>query len=135
MSLQVIDVRFEHYRDPNTVGVHETNPRISWRLQNAPPKFEQEAYEIRITDQEKQNTSTVRVESSDSYLVALPEIEPFKSRQRYAVSVRVRGTGHPDFTDWSEDASLETGHVQRGDWQAKFISAAWANKGNDKPKP
>ncbi|KAJ4127870.1 hypothetical protein NW768_008150 [Fusarium equiseti] len=135
MSLQVIDVRFEHYRDPNTVGVHETNPRISWRLRNAPSKFEQEAYEIRIIDQEKQNTSTVRVESSDSYLVPLPEIEPFKSRQRYTVSVRVRGTGHTDFTEWSEDASLETGLLQRGDWQAKFISAPWANKGNDKPKP
>ncbi|KAJ4017519.1 hypothetical protein NW752_001427 [Fusarium irregulare] len=135
MSLQVIDVRFEHYRDPNTLGVHETNPRISWRLQNAPPKFEQEAYELRITDQGKQNTSTVCVESSDSSLVALPEIEPFKSRHRYAVSVRVRGTGHPEFNEWSEEASLETGLLQRGDWQAKFISAPWANKGNDKPKP
>ncbi|KAM0540646.1 hypothetical protein ACHAPJ_013557 [Fusarium lateritium] len=138
MSLKVVDVRFEHYRNPNTLGVHEDKPRISWRFENAPPTFEQEAYELRlnkITGQQTQPLSTVQVTSSESHLVPWPADESLVSRQRYSVSVRARGKEQTDFTEWSEPAWLEAGLLNRSDWNGKFISAPWSDKNNDKSKP
>ncbi|KAF5657125.1 putative alfa-L-rhamnosidase [Fusarium heterosporum] len=138
MALNVVDVRFEHYRHPNTLGVHEDKPRISWRFDNAPPNFEQDAYEIRLDKsfgQEKEHLGTFQVKSSQSYLVPWPSEEALTSRQRYTISVRVRGKGQSDFTEWSQDAWLETGLMSRGNWKSKFISAPWSDKDIDKPKP
>lgn len=137
MPLEVIDVRFEHYREPNTLGVHENKPRISWRLRDAPPSFEQELYELKVNKlvgKHKHHLCTVQVESSVSSLVPWPA-EPLQSRQRCAVSVRVKGKGHTDFTEWSEEVWLETGILERSGWKAKFVSAPWSDKDNNKPKP
>ncbi|KAF5577325.1 alfa-L-rhamnosidase [Fusarium pseudoanthophilum] len=138
MSFQVVDVRFEHYRSPNTLGVHEHKPRISWRLSNAPSGFEQQAYELRLEKVDGQKIHVVctsQVESSESHLVPWPADESLASRQRYTVSIRVRGKGETCFSNWSEQAWLETGLLQRSDWKGKFISAPWSEKDNDKPKP
>ncbi|KAM0234066.1 hypothetical protein ACHAP5_010209 [Fusarium lateritium] len=138
MSLKVVDVRFEHYRHPNTLGVHEERPRISWRFDNAPPHFEQETYEIRVdklVGQQKKHITTAEVESPESHLVPWPYEETLVSRQRYIVSVRVRGKGQKEFTEWSEEAWLEAGLLSRNDWKSKFITAPWSDKDIDKPKP
>ncbi|KAF4343934.1 alfa-L-rhamnosidase [Fusarium beomiforme] len=138
MSFQVVDVRFEHYRNPNTLGVHEHKPRISWRLSNASPDFEQQYYELRlekVIGGENHPICTAQVESSESHLVPWPAEESLISRQRYTVSVRVRGKRDASFSDWSEPAWLETGLLNRSDWTGKFISAPWSEKDNDKPKP
>ncbi|KAI1048988.1 hypothetical protein LB506_004565 [Fusarium annulatum] len=138
MFLQVVDVRFEHYRRPNTLGIHEHKPRISWRLSNAPPGFEQQAYELRlekVSGQESHVVCTSQVESSESHLVPWPAEESIASRQRYTVCIRVRGKGETSFSDWSKRAWLEAGLLNRNDWKGKFISAPWSEKDNDKPKP
>ncbi|KAM0227192.1 hypothetical protein ACHAPO_011729 [Fusarium lateritium] len=137
MSLKVIDVRFEHYRHPNTLGVHEKKPRISWRFQDAPSGFEQEAYEIQVnklSGHQKVHVCAVEIKSAQSYLVPWPA-EELVSRQRYSVSIRVKGKGQSTFTEWSDDAWLETGIFERSGWKANFISAPWSEKHNDKPQP
>lgn len=136
--LKVVDVRFEHYRTPYTLGVHENKPRISWRFENAPPNFKQEAYELRlckVSGRETQQLATVHFVSSESRLVPWPVDEPVVSRQRYTVSVRARGKEQSSFTEWSEAAWLEIGLLNRTDWSSKFISAPWSDKDSDKPQP
>lgn len=138
MSLTVVDVCFEHYHHPNNLGVHEKTPRISWRFENAPRGFEQEAYELRVDKvvrREHRPICTTHVESSASRLVSWPADEALVSRQRYTASIRVRGKGETRFSEWSESAWLEAGLLNRDDWQGKFISAPWSAVANDKPKP
>ncbi|KAF5022996.1 hypothetical protein F66182_4954 [Fusarium sp. NRRL 66182] len=138
MSPKAVDVQLEHYRQPNTLGVHEEKPRVSWRVGDAPAGFEQQAYELRlerIVGDENQHVCTAQVESPESRLVPWPADEHLVSRQRYSVSVRIRGKGQASFSEWSEPAWLEAGLLSRNDWTAKFISAPWSEVNNDKPKP
>ncbi|KAF5001974.1 hypothetical protein FDECE_10776 [Fusarium decemcellulare] len=137
-ALKVIDVRFEHYRPENTLGVHETKPRISWRFENAPENFEQEEYELqlsKITGEQTEEVCSVKKTSKDSHLVPWPHNEPILSRQRYSIRVRARGKGQQELTAWSDAATLEAGLFERKDWSSKLISAPWADEGKDKPQP
>lgn len=138
MFLEVVDVRFEHYRPSNTLGVHEDRPRISWRFENAPPNFQQEEYELRlsrVSGQGSQELSTIRSTSPESRFIPWPLEEPAVSRQRYTVSVRARGKQQEEFTGWSEAAWLEIGLLNRSDWNSTFISAPWSDQNTDKPQP
>ncbi|PKS11753.1 hypothetical protein jhhlp_001742 [Lomentospora prolificans] len=135
--MSVVDVRFEHYRPENTLGVHETSPRISWQLQVA-PDFEQEEYEIELSEiKEAQSTilNTTRIVSPQSRLVPWPFSKRLDSREKCAIRVRVRGKGQSEFLPWSGPASLEVGLLKRDDWSAQFISAPWSEVDVDKPQP
>ncbi|KAM6530497.1 hypothetical protein FALCPG4_008623 [Fusarium falciforme] len=136
--LKVVDVRFEHYRIDDTLGVHETMPRLSWRFENAPNHFEQEEYEIQLSrissDGRAQDVCCIKKTSADNYLVPWPHDELIQSRERYAARVRVLGKGEIQQTAWSEPATIEAGLLERKEWTSKLISAPWADE-TDKPLP
>ncbi|KAL4866142.1 hypothetical protein BDV12DRAFT_210678 [Aspergillus spectabilis] len=134
---RVTNVRFEHYHPPNTLGVEETRPRISWQINDLPPKvFQQTAYEIEISEILSSYQSTViastKEASSSSYLVTWPS-PPLVSRQKVAVRVRVWGQGRNP-TLWSEPAHIEVGLLTRTDWQCTRIAAPWG-PGTSAPDP
>ncbi|KAK6835356.1 alpha-L-rhamnosidase [Aspergillus parasiticus SU-1] len=120
----VTNVQFEHYHPPNTLGVQERKPRISWGFKNVPRHFRQEGYDIEIFDSEHTVLSTVKRTSQQSYLVPWPSDQPLKSRQKISLRVRVwDGEGY--ISPWSEEAYLETGLLERSNWQCERIAAPW----------
>ncbi|KAH8669425.1 bacterial alpha-L-rhamnosidase-domain-containing protein [Ilyonectria robusta] len=137
MATTIVDVRFEHYQPINALGVNETNPRISWRFENAPLDFDQEEYQLelkQLTNHGFTELGSVRVVASDSQLVPWPYDKPLESRKRYSVVVRARGKGLSDFTPWSEPSILEVGLLSRDDWSSQLISAPWAES-KEEPQP
>lgn len=137
MAASITNVQFEHYHPINTLGVHEINPRLSWRYQNVPSGFQQEGYEVELSEESFNSQltllSTRKFTSSQSTLVPWPYEQPLKSRQK--ISVRVRAWDNKsNTTPWSEPASLETGLLSRTDWHCERIAAPWG-PGTSEPDP
>ncbi|KAF5982396.1 alpha-L-rhamnosidase [Fusarium coicis] len=138
-NVKVIDVRFEHYRPVNTLGIDETKPRISWRFEGSSSNLMQDAYEIELTkvgpkSRQSQETKAYKVKSSQTYLAPWPS-DGLSSRQRYAVRVRVYLAKESESTSWSEAEFVEAGLLNREDWSGtQLISAPWS-KEQDKPLP
>lgn len=127
--LPVVDLRFEHYHAPNTIGVQESTPRLSWKIPEDNIRSIQVGYEVELTkhglNQQAQDVLAVSQHSGESVLVQWPFKEPLQSRQ--CVSVRVRiwdDQGHQ--SPWSEPLHLEVGLLGRSDWTCDLIAAPWA---------
>ena len=134
--ISITDVQFEHYHQPHTLGVQETRSRISWRYKDAPGDFQQEGYEIELSEETANSQvilSTVRCTSSLSSLVPWPFEQPLTSRQRVSVRVRVWDQ-KGQTTPWSVPAYLETGLLSRSDWHCERIAAPWGPKTSE-PDP
>ncbi|KAF6832990.1 bacterial alpha-l-rhamnosidase domain protein [Colletotrichum musicola] len=133
----VTDLQFEHYHLQNTIGVHETKPRLSWKIVNAPGDFRQQAYEVElsshVTGEPEARTTSVKSSSPASVLVPWPFEQPLQSRQR--ISARVRVWGEDDqATAWSEPSHLEIGLLERADWRCERVAAPWG-PGASAPDP
>ncbi|KAG5788207.1 hypothetical protein H9Q69_012727 [Fusarium xylarioides] len=139
-NVKVVDVRFEHYRPGNTLGIDETKPRISWRFEGTSSNLKQDAYEIELTkvdpeSRPSQEPKAYKAKSSQAYLVPWPSEERLSSRQRYAVRVRAYLSKESEPTSWSETEYVEAGLLNRQDWPGtQLISAPWSNE-QDKPLP
>lgn len=126
----VKDVQFEHYHPPNTLGVQESRPRISWRIEGAPLDFIQAGYEVEVSKVQIASSpliSTAKQTSGASRLIDWPFDEPLKSRQQIFIRVRVWDQGQT-FSDWSEPAHLEVGLLKRDDWECERIAAPWSQR-------
>ncbi|KAL4747008.1 hypothetical protein BDW72DRAFT_209931 [Aspergillus terricola var. indicus] len=137
---QVVDVHFENYpAGKPALGIHDTQPRISWRFANVWPNFDQDAYEIeisRFTQSGPAGTTSTRVVSHESSLVPWPQPNrPLVSREICFVRVRAWALKRPDPLPWSVPALLEVGLLQREDWTGAFISAPWAEENLEEPQP
>lgn len=131
------NVQFEHYHPINTLGVQEINPRLSWRYQNVPSGFQQEGYEIELSEESFNSQLTIlstrKFTSAKSILVPWSYEQPLKSRQK--ISVRVRAWDKKsNTTPWSEPTILEIGLLNRTDWHCERIAAPWG-PGTSEPDP
>jgi alpha-L-rhamnosidase len=63
-GVQVGPLRFEHHRAP--VGIGERAPRLSWRIDSAPDRWRQVAYEVQV------DSACHWAESPESVLVPWP---------------------------------------------------------------
>lgn len=129
LMAKVVDVRFEHYHAPYTIGVHETRPKLSWNIIEVHETFEQHAYEVQLSEQgpgtRPRLLATARHESGLSILVPWPFDNSLQSRQK--ISIRVRVCDHlGTFTAWSDEEILEIGLLSRSDWACERITAPWA---------
>lgn len=140
MSTTPVDVRFEHYLPEYTLGVQESQPRISWRFKKAPKGFQQKSYELELVEidssgkeKQKRQLIVIQVKSSESVLVPWPHHQPLRSRQR--VSVRVRVCDDTGLTSaWSEESILEAGLLERADWTCYRITTSLPFD-SSKPEP
>ncbi|KAJ8110241.1 hypothetical protein OPT61_g6864 [Boeremia exigua] len=126
----VQDVRFEHYHPSHTLGVNETSPRLSWKVTASPNNFKQLGYEIELTHLAKDSEDlkcVAKVVSTTSTLVPWPFEHLLLSRQRISIRVRLHTT-EAYVTEWSEPVFLETGLLNRSDWQCDRIAAPWAGE-------
>ncbi|KQO97483.1 alpha-L-rhamnosidase [Leifsonia sp. Leaf264] len=121
---------FEHHTE--AFGVYDTNPRLSWTL-NAPPAWQQNAYEIEI-QRDGATWSTSRVNSSAQVLVDWPTAA---LTSRAVATVRVRVWGSDDEpSDWSAPSTVEAGLLDPTDWSAVGIAAPWDEDTSiDNPPP
>lgn len=138
-SPSIVDVRFEHYRPENTLGVHESRPRISWRFENVPSKFQQTGYEVELKrDDKSEFLTSKKIASTGSHLVPWPLEEDLESRTKSTIRVRafgkVQGGDDDIVTVWSVPVSVESGLLSREDWACKLISAAFDESKRDAPK-
>ncbi|KAL0939907.1 alpha-l-rhamnosidase [Colletotrichum truncatum] len=137
-DFKVVDVRVDHYRPGNTLGIHVTKPRLSWRFENAPPGFKQGERTIRVSRHSGSGFAAIgEYSSSDSDTQGLPWPidEAISSREKYQIEVRVRGTDHAELSSWSEPYVFETGLLSRREWSCARISSPWAEDGKDAPQP
>ncbi|KAL6712619.1 hypothetical protein ACN47E_000496 [Coniothyrium glycines] len=124
----VTDVRFEHYLSHHTLGVHETRPRLSWKLHNPSNGFEQHSYRVELSDESNRKPnviSDVTITSKLSSLVPWPFEEALRSRQSVSIRIKLQDKKGSE-TAWSSAVVLETGLLQRSDWQCERIAAPWA---------
>lgn len=138
-STRIKNVRFEHYRPGEAIGVDDVEPRLSWQFVDTPADYQQEEYEIQLNrvshDGVEQEPTYAKVSSASSQLVPWPGQNPIRSFEKYAARVRARGEGDGQFTPWSESATIETSILSRDDWKADLISAPWANSDPEVSKP
>jgi len=128
MMASIFDVRFEHYRAPNTLGVDDTAPRLSWKLHDPGQVFQQSGFEVEclrtLPTRPEPTKHVAEVSSTSTTLVTWP-FEPLASREKVSVRVRAYDGHHDTKTAWSEPTHLETGLLQRNDWQCQRIAAPW----------
>ncbi|KAL2851034.1 bacterial alpha-L-rhamnosidase domain protein [Aspergillus pseudoustus] len=134
---RIAHVRFEHYQPSNTLGVEETQPRISWKFEGHSSNFVQAAYKVEVSDISWDLKATIlsstKRTSPDSYLVPWLHTESLRSRQR--ISIRVRAWDQVgEATPWSDPATLEVGLLNRADWECQRIAAPWG-PGTTEPDP
>lgn len=87
----VTKVKFEHYQPGNTLGVQESQPRLSWKIVNAPSGFQQAGYEVELSNQRHgvwTLSSSVQRTSRESTLVPWP-FDPLASREEISIRVRI----------------------------------------------
>ncbi|CAH0020011.1 unnamed protein product [Clonostachys rhizophaga] len=127
--MSVAEVQFEHYRAPNTLGVQETAPRLSWKIKEQRSTFSQRGYEVKLT---VLHSSLATRHSTISQLVPWPFDDSLQSRQRVSVSIRA-WDDQGESTSWSEPVELEIGLLKRSNWVCEQIAAPWAGltKGPD----
>jgi alpha-L-rhamnosidase len=135
----VYDVQFEHYLEPNTLGLDEREPRISWKLDVADGEFEQSSYEVEVARRHPGQTewvpeNVIRVDSPSSKLVAWPCEASLTSREQVRVRISVHDGQRGRAPSWSQPIDLETGLLERSDWVCHRIAAPWKPK-LDGPDP
>lgn len=111
---------------PHPLGLDTARPRLSWILESDARDQLQSAYHIRVaTSPDRLGEPDVwdsgRTTSRQSVLVPYdgPALRP---RTRYHWSVRV-WDGHGRPSPWSAPAWWETGLLNSGQWQARWVAA------------
>jgi len=122
------DLRCEYRLNP--LGIDVSRPRLSWKLACDQRGQKQTAYQIRVTDADRNTLwDTGKIESDRSIHVEYAG-RPLSSRLRCTWQVRVWDKdGEP--SPWSAAAWWEMGLLELGDWQAKWINDGKANPTRD----
>ena len=124
-SMMPVALRCEYRVNP--LGIDETKPRLTWRVESPERGQKQTAYQILVASSSKQLTNGIgdrwdsgKTESSET--VHIPYAgTPLKSRQACFWKVKTwdrDGVASP----WSEPASWSMGLLQPTDWSASYIS-------------
>jgi len=110
----------------NPVGIDVKLPRLSWEIVSAQRNFIQEAYQIRVSDSEKDlfrgknllwDTGKITSEQSNQVVYNGAAL---KSRQRVYWQVKIWGK-EGSASQWSKSAFWEMGLLNQKDWQASWI--------------
>ncbi|MEO8764022.1 MAG: family 78 glycoside hydrolase catalytic domain [Ginsengibacter sp.] len=133
-SLQPFHLTCEYLENP--LGLDMAKPRLSWNFLSAGRNQSQSAYEIIVSDNEKNTRSckgniweTDKISSDQNIQIEFSG-RPLKSFTKYFWRVRVydnNGTA----SSWSTTATFETAALLASDWQAKWIGDGRKNPEKD----
>ena len=110
----------------NPIGIDVAKPRLSWNFISAERNQSQTAYQIIVSDNEKDNKAakgnvwqTGKILSADNIHIeyAGNSLQPFTKYYWRVKWYDKNGIA----SDWSQTAIFETAALQPGDWQAKWI--------------
>lgn len=110
----------EHHA-PNTIGIGESQLRLSWSFEGVELGWKQMTYELQILWSEGQSDA-VKVDSSQSRYIPWPW-RPNRSGERCSVRVGVIGGSEDHAMSWSEWTIIETGPLELSDWECSLIQA------------
>lgn len=126
-SVRVVDLRCEYRRNP--LGIDETRPRLSWRLEAVSPGargLKQTAYQIIVASSEKGAAAgqgdlwdTGRVAGDQSIQVVYAG-KPLVSTARVYWRAKVWDQDS-QASSWSEAGTWSMGLLAPGEWKAKWI--------------
>ncbi len=123
-ALQPVALRCEYRANP--LGLDETRPRLTWRVESPERGQRQTAYQVLVASSEallRKDTGDLWNSgklTSDQTVNVVYAGRPLGSRQQCFWKVRVWGKdGKPA---WSEAASWTMGLLESSDWQADYIS-------------
>lgn len=125
--VRVKELSIEHHRE--TLGIGESSPRLSWKVDRATQGWIQQSYELEI-EQSDVGKQSYSVKSSESILVPWPA-KPLKSSESAAIRVRVTGLDN-EVTDWSSPLIVEAGLLSPSDWTCSVVHSP---PSEDKIKP
>jgi len=124
-DMTVVDLTCEYRTDP--LGIGETVPRLSWKLESSARGRRQTAYHILVASSRENLARDVGdlwdtgfIESDRTTLVEY-EGKPLSSRMRCFWKVRSRDENGA-VTPFSEPAAWTMGLLSKGDWQGKWIA-------------
>ena len=122
---KVVDLRCEFVADP--IGIGETTPRLSWRMEDDRNGARQTAYRIVAASTpgklaKKPDLWDTGVAKGAQSLDVAYAGKALKSRSRVFWKVQVADADGA-FTDWSASASFELGLLSARDWKADWIAA------------
>lgn len=124
-ALQPVALRCEYRVNP--LGIDETQPRLTWRVESRERGQRQTAYQVLVARTEaalKQNTGDLwdsgRVPGSQTVNVVYAG-DPLVSRQQCFWKVRVWDKDGK-VSAWSQPARWTMGLLSPGDWRASYIS-------------
>lgn len=131
MSISLSRISFEHHRE--ALGIHETQPRVSWRFEGNVIDWEQQSYDLEVDRDDYGIPKLYNVESGDSLYVPWPD-QPLGSAESARVRVKAHGSQGRPSTDWSDWTSVETGLLNASDWGNAVPIAADRDTERDAPK-
>jgi len=124
-SLSATSLRCEYLQNP--LGIDETKPRLSWRVESDIRGKKQAAYQVLVASSEERLDAedgdlwdSGKVASSRTIHVHY-DGKPLASRQQCFWKVRV-WDGNGIAAPWSEPASWSMGLLDDDEWSAKYIS-------------
>src|SRR5690625_609055 len=124
-DIEVTDLETEYTDNP--IGIDETEPRLSWKLESTEKGQKQTAYQIQVAsskdkllDNQPDIRETGKVESSQSGNIVY-EGNALESSERYFWRVKVWDKHQDDPSEWSDPAFWEMGLLEESDWQGDWI--------------
>ena len=124
-KLALVDLKVEYIVRP--IGIDNTHPRFSWKIESDKNDVNQQSYEIRVADKMvnlKSGKNLIwesgEVRNSESNQVSY-DGKPLKSKTRYYWQVRVKDNNGKK-SAWTMPEYWQTGMLSPSDWSAKWIT-------------
>jgi alpha-L-rhamnosidase len=121
-SPSVKDLTVDHKSNP--IGIENTKPVFSWKINSMENNVIQTAYQIRVAINEKFSSSDIIWHSgkiaSDESILQQYKGSDLKSGQRYFWQVKIWDNKGKE-SKWSNVAFWEMGLLSKTDWKAKWI--------------
>ncbi|MGY3052439.1 alpha-L-rhamnosidase [Pedobacter sp. UYEF25] len=124
-KFEVADLKVEYSLHP--IGIDNTHPRFSWKLESSRKGISQQSYEIRVAEKMNDLKSgknliweSGEVKNAESNQVNYAG-KPLKSKTRYYWEVRVKDNNNKK-SAWTTANYWQTGMLSPTDWTAKWIT-------------
>jgi alpha-L-rhamnosidase len=136
MVLHVTSLTFEHHRPGQALGIGVAKPRLSWKVAGNVKGWNQVGVEIELTRSPALQREHFSLELSESVLVPWPSAS-LLSGESATVRVKIRGydsDGAESQTEWSVPSFVETGLLERVDWNDSWLIKSQVKVDVEKPK-